>query len=55
MLSELMLINGPNLNMLGLREPGVYGALTLDEILARATNFNIAAELVRALNRELGT
>ena len=26
----------------------------VDEILARATNFNIAAEIVRALNAEMG-
>ena len=31
-MSNLLLINGPNLNLLGLREPGVYGSTTLAEI-----------------------
>ena len=36
-LSHLLLLNGPNLNLLGTREPEVYGATTLAEIEADMT------------------
>lgn len=42
--AKVLVLNGPNLNLLGTREPGVYGRETLAEIERRA----------KALGRELG-
>ena len=36
---KILLIHGPNLNLLGRREPGIYGMSTLEEINARVQRF----------------
>jgi len=46
-MARVLLLNGPNLNLLGTREPGIYGAETLASIEKRA------AEVARELGHEL--
>jgi 3-dehydroquinate dehydratase-2 len=66
-MARLLLINGPNLNLLGTREPEVYGATTLADIETevgsraselghelKAIQSNAEAELVDAIQAAAG-
>ena len=45
---DLLLINGPNLNLVGTREPAIYGSQTLEDIQEEL--FNLAREFDAKLN-----
>ena len=36
---KLMIINGPNLNLLGIREPGLYGTETYKDLIEKIQNY----------------
>ncbi|MGA9225532.1 MAG: type II 3-dehydroquinate dehydratase [Mesobacillus sp.] len=45
---KILLLNGPNLNRLGKREPGIYGSMTLDDLENRI--ITLGAELQLEVN-----
>lgn len=64
---RILVLNGPNLNMLGVREPAVYGSATLAQIITDLTEqaaakgvelthlqSNAEHELVTAIQQSLG-
>jgi 3-dehydroquinate dehydratase II len=64
---RILVLNGPNLNMLGVREPAIYGAATLQDIITDLTEqaaakrvelthlqSNAEHDLVTAIQQSLG-
>lgn len=55
----MLVLNGPNLNLLGTRQPDVYGSTTLDQIVAGliavAGGFNPPTEIVHVQSNHEGT
>lgn len=68
MTTPVLVVNGPNLNLLGTREPDIYGAESLEEIIAdlrrdaserdvELSDFqsNFEGDIVEAIHRARGT
>ncbi len=66
-MKKYLIMNGPNLNMLGIREPGVYGRETLDAVCRKIADraeklgvevdffqSNIEGELINAIHAAMG-
>ncbi|MFM9028823.1 MAG: type II 3-dehydroquinate dehydratase, partial [Bacteroidota bacterium] len=62
---HFLILNGPNLNLLGTREPGVYGDRTFEDYLSELKEIfpvvefeyfqsNIEGELIDALHQAMG-
>ncbi|WP_341278277.1 type II 3-dehydroquinate dehydratase [Paenibacillus sp. FSL H8-0537] len=49
---KILVLNGPNLNMLGVREPGIYGSATLADIeanlLEQAKGLNVQLDFLQS-------
>ena len=62
---RILVINGPNLNLLGTRQPEIYGSLSLDELIKGLQNSflsieiahfqsNVEGELINTLQQAVG-
>ena len=51
MTAHLMILNGPNLNLLGVREPDIYGTTTLAAVEAGCREFADFAGIAVATSR----
>lgn len=60
---KILIINGPNLNLLGIREPGIYGTTSFDDYLPKLREMyagmeidyyqsNVEGELINKLQEE---
>lgn len=56
-MSKVLVINGPNLNLLGSREPGIYGATTLADVESglRAQGGTLGVEVLCFQSNHEGT